>query len=146
MLNYLILAVLGAGVVIAPVSVIAEAAFRRNSKPYRFFRAAWLFFREFDSLRFGVTSILLFFWGLVSGDDNFYGIWLAIVMMLTILVVVHADDFFTFKKHRKKATRKTNILSRTELLPLSKEAPISEEAEVLVPINAGNEQISSEPA
>ncbi|MBR3759564.1 MAG: hypothetical protein IKK47_01030 [Ruminococcus sp.] len=146
MLNYLILALLGTGVVLAPVSAIAEAVFRRNSKPYRFFRVIWLFLRELDSLRFGVTSVLLLFWGLASGDDNFYGIWMAIAMMLAILVVVHADDFFTFKKRRKKAAEKKNILGRTGLLPLSKETPIAGEAEVLVPMIAGNEQISSDPA
>lgn len=140
MLNYLILAVLGAGVVLAPVSVIAEAVFRRNSKPSRFFRAIWLFLRELDSLRFGVTSLLLLFWGLVIGDDNFYGIWMAIAMMLAILVVVHAEDFFTFKNRRKKAARKTNFRRLAETLPLVKETSLSREVQTLVPITAENEQ------
>jgi len=139
-LNYLILAILGAGVVLAPVSVIAEAVFRRNSKSNKFFRAIWLFLRELDLLRFGVTSLLLLFWGLVIGDDNFYGIWMAIFMMLAILVVVHAEDFFTFKKRRKKAAKKINFRRLAGTLPIVKETPIARESQPLVPVTAENEQ------
>lgn len=140
MLNYLILAVLGAGVILAPVSVIAEAFTRRNSKPNKFFRVIWLFLRELDLLRFGVTSLLLLFWGLVIGDDNFYGIWMAIFMMLAIVVVVHAEDLFSFKKRRKKAAKKKVFCKLTGTLPLLNETPIARESQILVPINAENEQ------
>ncbi len=135
MLNYLILAVLGAGAVLAPVSVIAEAVTRRNSKPNRFFRVIWLFLRELDLLRFGVTSLLLLFWGLVIGDDNFYGIWMAILMMLTIVIAVHAEDFFSFKKRRKKAAKKKVFRKQTGTLPLLNETPIARESQLLVPVN-----------
>lgn len=140
MLNYLILAVLGAGVILAPVSAIAEAFTRRNSKPNKFFRVIWLFLRELDLLRFGVTSLLLLFWGLVIGDDNFYGIWMAIFMMLAIVVVVHAEDLFSFKKRRKKAAKKKVICKLTGTLPLLNETPIARESQILVPVNAENEQ------
>lgn len=141
MLNYFIIALLWIAVVLSPVSVIAEAVFRRNSKPYRFFRAIWIRLREFSSLSFGVTAILLLFWGLVSGDDNFYGIWMAIFMMLAVLITVHADDFFTFKKRRKKAVKKTAFRQPVRVTPLfQKETPLANEAVVLTPVAAENEQ------
>ncbi|MBQ4534128.1 MAG: hypothetical protein IJA18_02910, partial [Ruminococcus sp.] len=95
---------------------------------------------ELDLLRFGVTSLLLLFWGLVIGDDNFYGIWMAIFMMLAIVVVVHAEDLFSFKKRRKKAAKKKVFCKLTGTLPLLNETPIARESQILVPVNAENEQ------
>lgn len=139
MLNFLILVFLGAGVVLAIVSMLAEAVFRRNSKPHRFFRVIWLSLRELDSLRFKTTAILLLFWGLAMGDDNFYGIWMAILMLLAILVAVHAEDIFCFKKRRKKAERKKIILAKTRILPLAGEIQPAKELQPLTPVTAGNE-------
>lgn len=141
MLNYLIIVLLWIAIILSAVSVIAEVIFRRNSKPHRFFRAIWIRLREFSSLHFGVTSILLLFWGLVSGDDNFYGIWMAIAMMLTVLITVHTEDLLTFKKRRKKAAKKTALRPLARKRPFfTRETPLAREAAVLTPIAAENEQ------
>ncbi len=140
MINYFIIALLWITIVLSAVSAIAEMLCRRNSKPYRFFRTIWIRLRELSPLRFSVTSILLLFWGLVSGDDNFYGIWMAIAMMFTALVILYAEDLFTFRKKRKKASKKTSLPAIPEKTSYAKAAPLAHEAAFLTPIAPENGQ------
>ncbi len=136
MLNYFIIILLWAAVILGAVSAVAEMLFRRNTAPHRFFRAIWIRLREFDTLSFGVTSVILLFWGTAVSDDNFYGIWMAIAMMLAVLTAVHAEDLFTFKKRRKKARKKTDFShTSNQILLLSKDAPLSREAVLLTPMD-----------
>lgn len=141
MINYLIIALLWAAIILSVVSVAAEMICRRNSESYHFFRAIWIRLRGFSPLSFAVTSILLLFWGLVSGDDNFCGIWMSIAMMLAILVVVHPEDLFSFKKRRKRSRRKKQLRPLAGYLPiLTKESPLAAESAILTPLSAEKEQ------
>lgn len=141
MINYFIIILLWITIVLSAVSAIAEMIFRRNSKPYRFFRAIWIRLREFSPLSFGVTASLLIFWGLVSGDDNFYGIWTAVAMMFVIVVILYAEYLFTLRRKRKKATKTTELpFIVRKKAPFAKETPIAKKTPVLTPITPGNSQ------
>lgn len=136
MLNYFIVILLWTAVILSAVSAAAEMLFRRNTAPHRFFRAIWIRLREFDTLSFGVISAILLFWGVAVGDDNFYGIWMAIAMMLAVLTAVHAEDLFIFKKRRKKARKKKDLCPQSnKTLLFSKDAPLSREAALLTPLD-----------
>lgn len=85
-------------------------------------------------MRFCVTSLLLLFWGLVSGDDNFYGIWQAILLMLGMNIILRTDDIFSFIKRRKKARRCKKLCSMTKILTAElPETPLAAMSTVLVP-------------
>lgn len=141
MINYFIIALLWIIILLSAVSAIAEMIFRRNSKPYRFFRAIWIRLREFSPFNFTVTVLLLLFWGLVSGDDNFYGIWMAAAMMLTVVVILYAQNLFTFRKKRKKASKAAKLPSAAgKKASAAKETPLANKTPVLTPITPGNGQ------
>lgn len=127
MINYFIIILLWITIVLSASSAIAEMIFPRNSKPYSFFRAVWIRLREFSPFNFTVTASLLIFWGLVSGDDNFYGIWMAVAMMFVIVVILYAEYLFTFRRKRKKSS-------------FAKDTPLAKKTPVLTPITSGNGQ------
>lgn len=137
MVNHFIINLFWIVITLSAVSVVAEMLCRRNSKPYRFFRAIWIRLRELSPLSFSVTAILLLFWGLVSGDDNFYGIWMAVTMMFTALIILYAEDFFTFRKKRKKAQKKTALPAIPEK---TASYPPAHKAAILTPIAPENGQ------
>lgn len=136
MINYFIIVLLWIIILLSAVSTIAETIFRRNSKPYKFFRSIWIRLREFSPFNFTVTVLLLLFWGLVSGDDNFYGIWMAAAMMLTVVVILYAQNLFTFRKKRKKAskTAKLPFIVRKKA-SIAKEASLANKTPVLTPMS-----------
>ncbi len=141
MINYFIIALLWIIILLSAVSAIAEMIFRRNSKPYRFFRSIRIRLREFSPFNFTVTSLLILLWGLVSGDDNFYGIWTAIAMMLTIAVILYAEYLFTFRRKRKKASKAAKLPSAAvKKTSAAKETPLANMTPVLTPVNTGNGQ------
>lgn len=135
MINYFIIVLLWIIILLSAVSAIAEMIFRRNSKPYKFFRSIWIRLREFSPFNFTVTVLLLLFWGLVSGDDNFYGIWMAAAMMLTVVVILYAQNLFTFRKKRKKASKmaKPSFIVRKKA-SIAKEASLANKTPVLTPM------------
>lgn len=136
MINYFIIVLLWIIILLSAVSAIAEMIFRRNSKPYKFFRSIWIRLREFSPFNFTVTVLLLLFWGLVSGDDNFYGIWMAATMMLTVVVILYAQNLFTFRKKRKKASKmaKPPFTARKKA-SIAKEASLANKTPVLTPMS-----------
>lgn len=136
MINYFIIVLLWIIILLSAVSAIAEMIFRRNSKPYKFFRSIWIRLREFSPFNFTVTVLLLLFWGLVSGDNNFYGIWMAAAMMLTVVVILYAQNLFTFRKKRKKASKTAKLpFTARKKASIAKEASLANKTPVLTPMS-----------
>lgn len=136
MLNFIILALLWAALGVSVICTAAEMICRRNSGIYRFFRTIWIRLRELSLMRVCVTSLLLLFWGLASGDDNFYGIWQAILLMLTMNIILRPDDIFSFRKRRKKARRSKKICSMTKILKKElPETPLAAASTALAPLS-----------
>lgn len=137
MLNFIILALLWAALGMSIICTAAEMICRKNSGIYRFFRAIWIRLRELSLMNVCVTSLLLLFWGLASGDDNFYGIWQAILLMFAMNILLRPDDIFLFRKRRKKARRTGKLCPMTNILtdPMP-EAPLAAESPALVPMSS----------
>lgn len=135
MINYVILILLAAAMILSIITVAAEPIFKRNSGIGRFFREIRIRLREISLASFCVTSVLLLLWGVIVHDMIFEGIWTAIVMLFTIMFVLHTEDILDLTKRRKKAKLK-------KLLPLAKPAALCEkeakEAEILPELTPTN--------
>lgn len=97
------------------ISALAEMLFRRNSSAGRFFRFFRIRLREVSPMNFCVVSVLLLILGLIFNDD-FPGIWSAILMLFIILFTLRTEDIIDLTKRRKKA-KKLTLLPRTKLAP-----------------------------
>lgn len=115
MINYIILCILGAAMIMSIISALAEMLFRRNSSAGRFFRFFRIRLREVSPMNFCVVSVLLLILGLIFNDD-FPGIWSAILMLFIILFTLRTEDIIDLTKRRKKA-KKLTLLPRTKLAP-----------------------------
>ncbi|MCM1006741.1 MAG: hypothetical protein NC485_02240 [Ruminococcus flavefaciens] len=135
MINYVILILLAAAMILSIITVAAEPIFKRNSGIGCFFREIRIRLREISLTSFCVTSVLLLLWGVIVHDMIFEGIWTAIVMLFTIMFVLHTEDILDLTKRRKKAKLK-------KLLPLAKPAALCEkeakEAEILPELTPTN--------
>ena len=120
MVNIIILVILLFLLLLSIITVIAEATTKRNSKCGRFFREIRIRLRGISRTSFCVTSILLIFWGLIVKDQNFSGIWAAILTLFAMLFLLHPQDVINLKKLRKKAALKK------PLLPLAKSRILKE--------------------
>ncbi|NLT08953.1 MAG: hypothetical protein GXY08_05560 [Ruminococcus sp.] len=124
MINYIILGILALAVVMSIISVFAELICKRNSPVGRFFRFFRIRLREISPMNFCVVSILLLFWGLVFNDD-FTGIFAAILMLFIIMFVLRTEDVIDLTKRRKKA-------KKLALVPMAKAAPLIKDSATLL--------------
>lgn len=139
MINYIILCILGAAMIMSIISALAEMLFRRNSSAGRFFRFFRIRLREVSPMNFCVVSVLLLIWGLIFNDD-FPGIWSAILMLFIILFTLRTEDIIGLTKRRKKA-KKLTLLPRTKLAPAPAGKPaLLRELPELTPIKSSEDE------
>lgn len=128
MFNIFVLYGLAAINIAAVILSVSELFCKRNSSSGRFVRFFLIRLREHSLTRFFVISILTLFWGLVVHDLGFVGIWTMILLLFSLLLTVHPEVFFTFRKHRNKARKKKRANRITDMVP---EASPAKEASVL---------------
>ncbi len=143
MINYIILCILGAAMIMSIISALAEMIFRRNSSAGRFFRFFRIRLREVSPMNFCVVSVLLLIWGLIFNDD-FPGIWSAILMLFIILFTLRTEDIIDLTKRRKKA-KKLTLLPRTKLAPAPSGKPaLLRELPELTPMKSSEDENTEE--
>ncbi len=126
MINMIILYVLLFFLVLSLLTVIAEMLTKRNTASGRFFRCIRIRLRELSLTAVCAASAILLIWGLIIGDDNFSGIWIAILILLTMLFVLHPEAVLNVRKRRKKAVKK-QLAGTVRELPAAKEASLLKE-------------------
>ena len=131
MINYIILGLLCAVLILSIITVMTEFFIGKNTGAGRFFRAIRIRLREKSRTSFCVTAIVLLIFGLAAGDDRKLMLLAALGIMLVTLIVLHPEDFLSIFRTRRKAKKKT-------LLPLTPklagEVPAAKLAKVLEPI------------
>ena len=139
--NYAILGLLCAAVALSVVTAIAELVCKRNSPAGKFFRFFRIRLREISPFNFVVTSLILLFWGLVFNDD-FQGIWAAILCLFIILFALRTPDVIDLTKRRKKA-RKLGLSPLAKPAPANG-APLLKELKELEPLASDEEEETNE--
>ena len=135
MINYIILGLLCAVLILSIITVMTEFFIGKNTGAGRFLRAIRIRLREKSRTSFCVTAcvtaIVLLIFGLAAGDDRKLMLLAALGIMLVTLMVLHPEDFLSIFRTRRKAKKKT-------LLPLTPklagEVPAAKLAKVLEPI------------
>ncbi|MBQ3948660.1 MAG: hypothetical protein K6G20_12010 [Ruminococcus sp.] len=139
MINYIILSILGLGIIASIVTVFAEMICERNSKAGKFFRYFRIRLREISPVNFCVTSVLLIFWGLIFNDDGM-GILAAILMLFIMLFILHAEDVIDLTKRRKKA-KKAVPLELSAMTPvIEKLTAVAKELPELSPLKTPDDE------
>ena len=137
MINYIILGILAAILLVSVITVITEYFIPKNSDAGRLFRAVRIRLREKSRTSFCVTAIVLLIFGLVV-HDNFKMLFAAMGIMLLTLIVLHPGDFLSIFRHRRKASKK----KRLELTPkLAGNVPMAKLAKELEPIETEAETV-----
>ncbi len=135
MINYIILGILAAILLVSIITVITEYFVPKNSGAGRLLRAVRIRLREKSRTSFCVAAIVLLIFGLVT-HDNFPKLFLAMGIMLLTLIILHPEDFLGIFRHRRKAAKK----KRLELTPkLAGNVPAARLAKELEPIEAESE-------
>ena len=106
MINYIILGLLCAVLILSIITVLTEFFIGKNTGAGRFFRAIRIRLREKSRTSFCVTAIVLLIFGLAAGDDRKLMLLAALGIMLVTLMVLHPEDFLSIFRHRSKAGKK----------------------------------------
>ena len=137
MINYIILGLLCAVLILSIITVVTEFFIGKNTGAGRFFRAIRIRLREKSRTSFCVSAIVILIFALAAGDDEMRIILAALAVMLLTLIVLHPEDFLSIFRHRRKAGKK----KRLGLTPkLAGEVPEARLAKVLEPIETENEK------
>lgn len=140
MLNIIILYALTVVLAAATLLSAAELFCKRNTKAGRFVRFFLIRLREYSATRFFVVSILALFWGFIVHDTYFGGIMTMVLLLLSLLITLHPEDFFSLAKRRKKCEKKTILAvpaKKSAETVLAKEATVLTE---IVPVSADDLQ------
>ena len=130
MINYIILGILAAILLVSIITVITEYFVPKNSGAGRVLRAVRIRLREKSRTSFCVAAIVLLIFGLAV-HDNFPKLFLALGIMLLTLVFLHPEDFLSIFRSRRKAAKK----KRLELAPkLAGNVPMARLAKELEPV------------
>ena len=109
MLNYIILVLLTAVLILSAVTVIAEPIFAGYKGVGRVLREIRIRLRAISRTSFCIWAGVIVIFALAVGDDEPLKVLAALLIMLLTLFILHPEDFLSIFFHRKKSKKLTPI-------------------------------------